>query len=104
MQFILNGRTFNTETSKTVAVSRGQREPMYYDPDDARFIRYENVLYRTANGAFFVHSHETFKYQRGKPVVSDSAWEVDTKMALQWIEQSQAIIIDASELPLPDEA
>ncbi len=104
MKFILNGRTFDTQTSHTRAISRGVREPMHYDPPGAQSIRYEDVLYRTAKGALFLHSHETFKYQRGKPVVSDSASEVTPEKAVEWIEREGAIVIDDSGLPLPGEA
>ncbi len=62
------------------------------------------MLYRTAKGALFVHSHQTFKYQRGKPVVSDIAWNVTPEEAVEWIEKEQAFVVDDSDLPLPDEA
>ncbi len=104
MKFVLNSRTFDTQTSQTLAISRGVREPMHYDPPDAQGIRYEDVLYRTAKGALFTHSHETFKFQRGKPVVSDSASEMTPEEAVKWIETVEAVVIDDSNLPLPDEA
>jgi hypothetical protein len=107
MQFILNGRTFNTATSQTVAVHRGTYAPDQYDE---RFgstgeVRFDDVLYRTSKGAFFVHEHETWKLGRGgKPVVKDSATEMSPEQAIKWIEDFGASIVDASGLSLPDEA
>ncbi len=104
MKFILNGRTFNTQTSQTVAISRGESEPSEYALPVPQNIRYEDVLYRTGKGAFFVHSHKTTKYQRGKPVVSDIAEELTPEVALKWIEYNSAFVVDDSGLDLPDEA
>ena len=106
MKFILNGRSFDTTTSSQVAISRGTYTPEQWDGDyqGADQVRYERILFRTAKGAFFVHDHETAKYPHGKPVVSDAAYEKSPEEAMKWIEQFGAAIIDASGLPLPDEA
>lgn len=106
MKFILNGRTFDNSTSQTVAISRGSFEPHQFDDEfrGAESVRYEDVLYRTAKGSFFAHHHRTAKYQRGKPVVSDSALELTPETAVQWIENEQAIVVDPTGLTLPDEA
>lgn len=110
MKFILNGRTFDTSTSQTVAISRG----IFESPTEGGYfpefgiswqsVRYEDVLYRTAKGALFIHDHRTAKYQHGKPVVSDLAKEMSPEEAARWIEENGAIIVDPTGLSLPDEA
>ena len=106
MKFILNGRSFDTTTSSEVAISRGAYTPEQWDGDypGAAQVRYERILFRTAKSAFFVHDHETVKYPKGKPVVSDEARELSLEEAIKWIESQGAAVIDASGLPLPDEA
>jgi hypothetical protein len=66
--------------------------------------RYEDVLYRTGLGNFFIHSHETVKFPKGKPVVQDDAWTVTPIEAVDWIKQERAMVLDADGLPLPDQA
>lgn len=106
MKFVLNGRTFDTATSSTVAINRGIREPSYNNSVGDSELRYEDVLYRTQKGAFFVHEHHTEKFvdRKGKPVVTDYAWECDPENAVKWIVEYGAVIVDAAGLPLPDEA
>lgn len=106
VKFILNGRSFDTTTSSEVAVSRGAYVPEQWDGEypGAQQVRYERILFRTAKGALFVHDHETVKYLKGKPVVSDEAREISPEEAMKWIEDQGAAVIDASGLPLPDEA
>ena len=106
MKFILNGRSFDTISSTKVAVSRGQvpQPPGWRHDSDVPEVRYERILFKTAKGAFFVHDHETTKYLKGKPVVSDAAYEKSPEEAMKWIENEGAMILDASGLPLPDEA
>jgi hypothetical protein len=97
MKFVLNGRTFDTATSTVAAVSRGVI-------DGAESKRYENVLYRTKLGNFFVHHHETVKFKYGKPVVDDSAAALTPELAVSWIQSTSAMVLDPTGLPLPDEA
>ncbi|MDO8706024.1 MAG: hypothetical protein Q7J84_13865 [Sulfuricaulis sp.] len=106
MKFVINNRTFDTDTSQTVAISRGARTPENPWDDDfpAQSVRYENVLYRTAKGALFVHYHKTMKFDRGKPVVDDSAQEVTPEEAISWIQMNLAAVIDPTGLTLPPEA
>src|SRR5688500_4541548 len=101
MKFVINGRTYDTATSTTVAVARGSYEPGQFDEDrTAMEIRYEDVLYRTAKGALFVHSHETLKYLRGKPVVRDTTEAHTPETAVKWIEEMRAMVLDPTGLPL----
>ena len=68
-------------------------------------MRWEDTLYRTAKGAFFIHEHNTRKYQKGCPVAHDEATELESaEDAVKWIADNGAVIIDAEGLPLPDEA
>ncbi len=106
MQFILDGKTYDTETATRAAVSRGvitTEDNPYHLPLNAESKRYEEVLYRTQFGNFFIHSHETVKFRRGKPVVRDAARVVTPLEAIDWIQKKGAMILDASELPLPRE-
>jgi hypothetical protein len=106
MQFLLDGLVYDTAKSTRVAVARGVITPVdnpYHLPEGAESKRYEDVLYRTGRGNFFVHSHETVKYPRGKPVVQDEAWTVDANRAVDWIEKEGAMILDPTGLPLPGE-
>jgi hypothetical protein len=104
MRFILAGRTFDTQTSTTVAIARGHLVPDAPDPSDIKSVRFEYALYRTGRGAFFVHEHSTTKFRRGKPVVSDHAQELTPEAAVKWITEHSAAIVDATGLPLPPEA
>jgi hypothetical protein len=105
MKFIIKGRTFDTSTSQTVAVASGVYQPEQFDEwFPAQSVRYEDVLYRTAKGSLFVHSHETAKYDKGKPVVKDNATELTPEKAVEWIEEIGARVLDPDGLPLPDEA
>jgi hypothetical protein len=108
MKFVLNGRVYDTETSVVAAISRGVLDTSSYDaadlPDGASSKRYEKILYRTAKGNFFVHNHETIKYQRGKPVVDDFAQAFTPEDAILWIQSNVAMVVDPTGLPLPDEA
>ena len=105
MKFVINGRTFDTATSTKVAVSRGINHPVFNNMVGDSEVRFENVLYRTAKGAFFVHHHATEKLVKGgRPVVTDEATEMSGELAVQWITDSGAVVFDAAGLPLPDEA
>lgn len=107
MRFILNGRTFDTASASQVAVLRGvhdQYNSGFSERGNAEEVRFEEVLYRTANGALFIHEHKTMKFQKGKPVVVDEAREVTPEVAVTWITEYGAAIHDATGLPLPDEA
>lgn len=105
MKFIINGRTFDTATSTTVAVDRGINMPDYNNlPGDAE-VRYENTLFRTTKGAFFVHEHSTEKLVKGgRPIVSDLAFAVSPHSAIEWIVNNQAMVLDDAGLPMPPEA
>ena len=109
MRFILNGRTFDTATSKALAVYRAVEIDTNNSGrigvfDGAQEVRLEMVLYRTAKGALFIHDHSTVKYRSGRPVVDDSATEVNAQEAVKWIESNRAAIISPADLPLPPEA
>jgi hypothetical protein len=104
MQFILDSKLYDTATATTVAISRGLVEDPRGLPEGADSKRYEDVLYRTRAGNFFMHSHETVKFPRGKPVVADSARALTPQGAIDWIQQSGAMILDPAGLPLPEEA
>ncbi len=107
MKFILNGRTFDTSTSSTAAISRGTAgpfSPTIQEYPGSESVRYEDVLYRTAKGAWFVHEHRTIKYQRGKPVVEDGSYELKPDDVLGWIDKNNASIVDPTGLNLPEEA
>lgn len=108
MLFILNGRTFDTATATPAAVRRGAFVPddgdIESDYSGAEQVRYENTLYRTAKGNFFLHEHRSMKFPKGKPVIVDHAREFDPEEAVRWIRISDAAILDGAGLPLPDEA
>lgn len=53
MKKIIDGVTYNTETS--TAIGRAEREAEHNDPKS-----YEWTLYQTRGGAFFVHTHATW--------------------------------------------
>lgn len=105
MKFIINGRTFDTAAAARVAVSRGVNHPDYNSsPSDAE-VRFENVLYRTATGAFFVHAHATEKFVKGgRPVVTDTAEELLPAEAVKWITDNGAVVQDDAGLPMPPAA
>lgn len=105
MKFVVAGSTFDTGTSKPLAVHRGAFQPAEGDPrHPAQQVRFENTLYRSSRGTLFVHEHSTTKYQRGKPVTEDKVRPMDTAAAAAWLEQTGAAILDADDLPLPPEA
>jgi hypothetical protein len=106
MKFIINGRTFDSATSAVIAVSRGINQPDYNNAVGDSEVRYENTLYRTVKGAYFVHSHATEKFVKGgRPVVTDDGIECPSpEAAVKWIVDNSAVVIDATGLPLPDEA
>jgi hypothetical protein len=105
MKFIINGRTFDTASSTVVAVSRGINPPGYNNLAGDSEVRYENTVFRTAKGSFFVHQHATEKFVKGgRPVVTDEAFELDAVAALKWIVDNGAAVIDGEGLPLPPEA
>jgi hypothetical protein len=101
MKFILSGRMFDSATSAAVAVSRGAYTPHseYADFFPAEQVRFEETLYRTPSGVFWLHKHSTAKYQKGKPVVSDTAQELTAEESLAWVQQNSAVILDAEGLP-----
>jgi hypothetical protein len=105
MQFVINGRTLDTATSIKVAVSRGISPPSHNGlPHDSE-VRYEDVLYRTSKGAFFVHEHRTEKFIKdGRPVVTDVAREFSAQDAVKWIIVRRAAVLDDTGLPMPSEA
>lgn len=71
---------------------------------DGYELRWEDVLYRTAEGAFFVHEHHTNKSARGgKPIITDETSELTPEQAIQWIRDRGAVVIDAEGLHLPDD-
>jgi len=105
MKFIINGRTFDTATASKVAVSRGINQPAYNNMVGDSEVRFEDVLYRTAKGAFFVHSHATEKLVKGgRPIVTDEATELFPSEVVKWITDNGAAVMDAAGLALPDEA
>jgi len=105
MKFVLNGRSFDTATAATVAIYRGAFTPEQFDPHfGAEQVRFEWVLYRTQKGAFFIHDHESVKYPKGKPVISDEAKEATAEEAVKWISEHGAAVLDGTGLQLPDEA
>ena len=107
LKFILDGRSFDTTTSYVVAVSRGAYDPRnssFEKPGSAEEVRFERVLYRTAMSALFIHSHETYKFAKGKPIVRDTAEEIDQHEAVAWIERQGAAVLDEAGLSMPPEA
>ncbi len=105
MRFIINGRTFDTATAIEVAVTSGAYVPNQdSDYRGAEQLRFEHSLYRTSKGSLFIHEHETIKFPKGKPVVSDKAREVSFAEAFEWIQQSGAAVLDDAGLTFPDEA
>ncbi|MBX9629551.1 MAG: hypothetical protein K2X67_03435 [Burkholderiales bacterium] len=108
LKFILNDLTYDTATATPLAVDRGVSEPDDYMappmPQQALQTRYENVLYRTPSGRFFVHYHSTTKYEKGKPVVEDTASALSADEALEWIRNEEAAIVNDEGLPLPPAA
>jgi len=103
MKFVINGRTFDAATATAVAISRGIRQPAYNSSAGDSELRFEDVLYRTARGAFFVHEHWTQKFVKGgRPVTSDQGTEIQTpEDAVKWIEATGAVVLDGIGLPLP---
>jgi len=105
MKFILNGRTFDTSSSKVLAISSGVYTPgQFEDSWPAQSVRFESVLYRTPKGSLFVHEHETAKYMKGKPVVKDTVEEMTSEQAVKWIADFGAKVLDSTGLDLPEEA
>ena len=107
MKFIINGKSFDTATSSQVAISRGAVSPgdlSYSDYPGAEQVRFEDILFRTAKGNFFVHEHRTVKYPKGKPVVIDEAFERNPDEAMVWISNNNAAIVDSTGLALPEDA
>jgi hypothetical protein len=107
MQFILDGMLYDTATATKVAISRGivtTEDNPYHLPLGAESKRYEDVLYRTEFGNFFIHSHETVKFSRGKPVVQDTSRTVTPSEAVDWIQREGAMLLKADGLPLPNRA
>lgn len=90
MRFIINGRTFDTTNSTTVATWRGVRTQanVQYEIGDVQYeigadeIRWDDVLYRTAKGAFFVHSHKSKKIGKGRRIFIDEAQELTAEEAV----------------------
>ena len=105
MKFVINGRTFDTATSTKAAVFRGVSHVQPGDFPTNSEMRFDDVLYRTAKGAFFVHEHRTEKMARGgKPIITDAARELTPQEAVAWIKKEKAGILDATGLDLPEEA
>ncbi len=105
MKFIINGRTFDTASSTKAAIFRGVAHEQPRDFLGNSEMRFEDTLYRTAKGAFFVHEHRTEKMARGgKPIVTDVAKELTPEQAVAWIIKERAIVLDATGLDLPEEA
>jgi len=109
VKFVLNGLSFDTATSTQAAVSRGVyvpggRDHQFDDHIGAEQVRFEHIVFRTAKGNFFLHEHTTVKYPKGKPVVSDQATALTAAAAVAWIVNNGAAVIDATDLPLPNEA
>lgn len=105
MKFIIDGLTYDVASATPVAIDRGALDRYNNDLDPGvEQERYENVLYKTKSGRFFVHNHSTTKYEKGKPVVSDSAFAKTADEALRWISQNNAAILDDAGLPLPPDA
>jgi len=103
MKFVIDGRTFDTASATRVAVSRGIELPSHDMVGDSA-IRFEDVLYRTADGSFFAHEHAAGKSADGdRPAVTDEARKLSPEGALAWIMDREAAVIDATGLPLPDE-
>lgn len=106
IKFIINGRTFDTATSTTLAVDCGITDPDYNNVVGDCEVRFTNVLYRTAKGALFIHFRRSEKRVKGGgPVVFvDYVEEKTGEEAVEWIAERQAIVLDAADLPLPPEA
>jgi len=106
MKFIIKGRTFDTATSSVVAFHRGSYIPTEFSGQPGvESVRFEDTLFRTAKGTFWVHEHNTAKHMRGKPVVTDEATElVDAATALRWVQDRGAVLVDDTGLELPPEA
>jgi hypothetical protein len=110
IKFVLNGRTFDTAISTTLAISHGHVGHPHWQFDEthnyhkAQTVRYEHVLYRTAAGAFFVHEHDTVKFEKGKPLIVDSAKELKPDEVADWIETEGAAIVNDDGLALPPQA
>lgn len=101
VKFILNGRTFDTATAIRIAVSNGAfAEGEQGDPQ----VRFESTAYRTAKGSFFIHEHSTKKFAKGKPVVIDTARETSFAELIEWIQISNAAVLDDTGLDFPEEA
>lgn len=101
MKFILNGRTFDTASSIRVAVSSGAyAEGEQGDPQ----VRFEHTAFRTAKGSFFIHEHSTTKFAKGKPQARDAAREVSFAELIEWIQASNAAVLDDTGLDFPEEA
>lgn len=104
MKFIINGRTFDTATSTKAAISRGINPPDYNNIVGDSEVRFENVLYRTAKGAFFVHTHASEKLVKGgKPIITDEAESMTAEQAVEWITRNGAAVLDDAGLPMPAE-
>lgn len=105
MQFILKDRRYDTASSTVAAVSRGVTADTDSEYPGSESLRFEDVLYRTQKGAFFVHCHRTVKYPKGKPVVEDTALGPFTpEEAVRWVDREAAMILNPTGLPLPEEA
>ena len=122
MKFVMHGEdgkfTFNTATSTVVAVHRDVYTAehdsgpqldfmhLWHDYPGREEVRFEETLYRTAKGRFFLHAHMTVKYPKGKPVVVDTAFVMDDDPhhIVSWIVGVNAAIHDSTGLDLPEEA
>lgn len=103
MKFVIGGRTFDTTTGTRAA---RRRSCLVSSPgaDVAEEIRQDLMLYRTRKGVFFVHKHATIKRGKGKPMVTDSAFELTAAQAAKWVALEGASVMDATGLRLPGEA
>jgi hypothetical protein len=99
MKFVVNGLTFNTMSAAKVAVAPPRTE------DDPRGdIVYQEELYRTAEGNFFLCRHAMQWLGRDDADEWDEAERLNPIEAVEWLANVGAALIDDTGLPLPREA
>lgn len=104
MEFVVLGRTYDTDTSDKIAVSRGRistprKLPLIgaFWPKDRG--RYESWLYRTDEGEFWLHEKRVEWLGKGKPpVATDLAVPMSESQAREWVKQNDPLVFDWWEL------